>query len=100
MIHPEPAADDYAEYKKFLEPFGAMLVAPQLWIVHDFPRKGPHALHRSANTMSGAAATIVAAARTAGVATNDPEAMVAFALGFKAARTAAPASPPPLEKGV
>ena len=50
-----------------------------------------------ANTMSGAAATIVAAARTAGVATNDPEAMVAFALGFKAARTAAPASPPPLE---
>jgi len=40
MIHPEPAADDYAEYKKFLEPFGAMLVSPQVWIVHDFPMKG------------------------------------------------------------
>eukprot|EP00966_Prymnesium_polylepis_P049929 1155686-Prymnesium_polylepis.1 len=36
-IYGEPLTD---EYKEFLEPFGSMLVSPQTWIVHDFPRKG------------------------------------------------------------
>ena len=39
-IYPEPGKDEYAEYKEFLKPFGAMLKKPQVWIVHDFPRKG------------------------------------------------------------
>ena len=39
-MFPEPGKDEHAEYKAFLKPFGDMLVSPQVWIVHDCPRKG------------------------------------------------------------